>query len=108
MADMISYITRFKVRFETEISKLETHPLPQAALHNLQITRARRVVDAVNVILKMGPRAIAIDHRKFEDTRAIIFNNTAAFSCTQRLIRDGAINPPRMVPQHLLPPMRRR
>ncbi|EFO94199.1 hypothetical protein CRE_30454 [Caenorhabditis remanei] len=82
------YITRFKVRFEREIDDLTHNPLSSSALNELQLTRARRVVNASKVILGMGPHAVHIDHKKFELWRSILLLNNVSYNKTQRDIKN--------------------
>uniref|UniRef100_A0A1I7UF21 Uncharacterized protein n=2 Tax=Caenorhabditis tropicalis TaxID=1561998 RepID=A0A1I7UF21_9PELO len=88
---MIEYVTRFKVRFENEVKKLETTALDYPVIHQLQLTRARNVVEAANAIIAMGPNAIRTDRFEFENWRSIMLSNNAIYSKTQREIENGSI-----------------
>ncbi|CAL2051128.1 hypothetical protein CAEBREN_11950 [Caenorhabditis brenneri] len=88
---MINYITRFKVRFEKEIDHLVEQPLAQPSLQESQLMRARRVVDAANAIIAMGPNAVQIDIEKFENYRSILLSNNVSYNRTQRQLRNGSL-----------------
>ncbi|ULT83835.1 hypothetical protein L3Y34_012845 [Caenorhabditis briggsae] len=105
---MIEYVTRFKVRFEAVIVKHQQDPLSNGVLNELQLTRARRVVNAANVLLAMGPDAIRIDHKKFEAWRTILLMNNVSYNKTEREIRGNGSNEPVLPLQPPPKPMRRR